>query len=226
MGHRIALLSARALLVVLAGSLSGCTNDLPGPSGPGSLTPFVSSITPATGTTAGGTGVTISGTGFKDGVVVSIGGAAPSLAFLEPGSTRIRALVPAHAAGPVDVVVTNPTNGLSGKLVGGYTYASPDSFDLNGIWAGSAAAGEADIPLQVTIQNNELVSFSCGASGTIAPATRPAVSNGEFVYTQADGVSISGRILSASQVTGAINLAPCVNTTWGADTRTVAGQRH
>ena len=213
-----------AFLVALAASLQSCANDLPGPSGPGSLTPFVSSITPATGTTAGGTVVRISGTGFKDGAVVSIGGGAPSFAFVESGSTRIQAVLPAHSAGPVDVVVTNPTNGLSSTLVAGYTYASPDSFDLNGVWTGGAG-GEADIPLQVTIQNNELVSFSCGTSGTIAPATRPAVSNGEFAYAQADGISISGRILSALQVTGSINLAPCVNTTWGADTRTVAGQR-
>ena len=42
---------------------------------------------------------------------------------------------PAHSVGTVDVVVTNP-DGQSHRVVAGYTYGSPEAFDLNGAWWG------------------------------------------------------------------------------------------
>lgn len=84
--------------------------------------PTVSSITPNSGSTAGGTSVTISGTGFISGATVTIGTAATNVNVVN--STTITALTPAHAAGPVNVVVQNPDS-QSGSLTNGYTYAIP-----------------------------------------------------------------------------------------------------
>ncbi|MEP6639891.1 MAG: IPT/TIG domain-containing protein, partial [Chloroflexota bacterium] len=69
--------------------------------------PTISAVTPSSGPTAGGTAVTISGTGFGGpGTTVSLGGV---LATVSGGSTSSLSVTsPAHAAGAVDVVVTNP----------------------------------------------------------------------------------------------------------------------
>ena len=76
--------------------------------------PTVSGISPASGTTAGGTPVTITGTGFLAGATVTIGGTAAT-GVTVASSTSITATTPAHAAGAVNVVVTN-TDSQSGTL--------------------------------------------------------------------------------------------------------------
>jgi hypothetical protein len=82
----------------------------------------VSGISPTSGTTAGGTPVTITGTGFLAGATVSLGGTAAT-GVTVVSSTSITATAPAHAAGAVNVVVTN-TGSQSGTLPSGYTYTS------------------------------------------------------------------------------------------------------
>ena len=82
--------------------------------------PTVSGISPTSGTTAGGTGVTITGTGFLAGANVTFGGTTAT-GVTVVSSTSITATTPAHAAGAVNVVVTN-TDTKSGTLSGGYTY--------------------------------------------------------------------------------------------------------
>ena len=84
--------------------------------------PTVTSITPNAGTTAGGTSVTITGTSFLAGATVSFGGTAATNVIVV-GSTSITAVAPAHAAGAVNVVVTN-TDAQSGTLTNGYTYTT------------------------------------------------------------------------------------------------------
>ena len=84
--------------------------------------PTVSSISPVSGTTAGGTPVTITGTGFLAGATVSFGG-TPATGVGVTNSTTITATTPAHAAGAVNVVVTN-TDAQSGTLNNGYTYTT------------------------------------------------------------------------------------------------------
>ena len=85
--------------------------------------PTVTSINPATGVTTGGTAVSITGTGFLAGATVSFGGtAATGVALVN--STTITASTPAHAAGAVNVVVTN-TDTKNGTLTNGYTYTAP-----------------------------------------------------------------------------------------------------
>ena len=95
---------------------SGTTPPPPPPPQP----PTVSSVSPNSGVTTGGTSVNITGTDFLSGATVSFGGTlATSVSLVS--SASINATTPAHAAGAVNVVVTN-TNGLSGSLTNGFTY--------------------------------------------------------------------------------------------------------
>ncbi len=88
--------------------------------GGGNPAPTVSGINPTSGTANGGTAVTITGTGFLAGATVSLGGTAAT-GVTVVSSTSITATTAAHAAGAVNVVVTN-TDAQSGTLSSGYTY--------------------------------------------------------------------------------------------------------
>ena len=50
-------------------------------------------------------------------------GGVPATSVNVSGGTTITAVTPAHAAGAVDVTVTN-TNGLGSTLTGGFTYVA------------------------------------------------------------------------------------------------------
>ena len=94
-----------------------------GGGGGGNPAPTVSSVTPDSGSTVGGSSITINGTGFLANATVSLGG-NPATSVTVDNSSTITALTPAHAAGPVNVVVTN-TDAQSGTKVNGYTYVEP-----------------------------------------------------------------------------------------------------
>src|ERR1043165_3810344 len=87
--------------------------------------PTVTAISPTSGSTSGGTSVTITGTNFVSGATVSLGGSAATGVSVV-SSTSITATIPAHAAGAVNVVVTNPDT-QSGTLNSGFTYSSGGS---------------------------------------------------------------------------------------------------
>src|SRR5262249_9204159 len=84
--------------------------------------PTVASIAPATVPHSGSIAVTITGTGFLNGASVKFG-TTSATAVTVVGSTSITATAPAHTAGAVNVVVTNP-DGQSATLSNGYTYTS------------------------------------------------------------------------------------------------------
>lgn len=77
-------------------------------------------VEPAGGPAAGGTSVTVSGQNFTGVTGVTFGGAAAT-ALDVVDDTTLTCTTPAHAAGAVDVVVTNPTG--SKTEVGAFTYA-------------------------------------------------------------------------------------------------------
>ena len=111
------------LLLAFAIGCAAC--DRRSPSGPTPLppaapsAPTVTAISPSTGSTARPTSVTISGTGFLAGATVTVDVVAASVTVVN--STTITAIVPAHAAGHADVVVTNP-GGSGGTLTAAFTY--------------------------------------------------------------------------------------------------------
>ena len=182
------------LLVVIAQGLAGCGDSDLHPPAPSPLAPAptpaaldVWAVSPNTGST-GGTPVIITGTGFQSGAIVTLGDTAIKLhAYVT--STTMSGEAPAHAAGQVDVVVLNP-DGQAHRLVGGYTYALPESFNFNGSWGGVPHK----TPIRFTIQNNTLASVSCGTSETFAFSPPPSVSNGEFSFRRDDGIAVSGGI--------------------------------
>ncbi len=94
----------------------------------GTPAPTVTGINPNSGSTAGGTPVTITGTNYVTGATASIGGVAAT-GVTVVNSTTITATTGAHAAGTVNVVVTNPDS-QSGTLVNGYTYAGNSFFTM------------------------------------------------------------------------------------------------
>jgi hypothetical protein len=99
--------------------------------------PTVSAIDPATGSSAGGTNVTITGTNFVAGSTVTIGGLdAANVILVNP--TTITATTPPHAAGTVNVVVTNPL-GQSATIAGGFVYSSAVAFTDTPLVANSTA---------------------------------------------------------------------------------------
>ncbi len=121
--------------------------------------PTVSKISPTSGTTAGGTSITITGTGFLSGATVKLGGTSATGVTLVSG-TSITAKTPAHAAGTVSVVVTN-SDGQSGTLSNGFSYANP----APKVTAISPNSGATSGGTAVTIAGSNFLS---GASVTFA----------------------------------------------------------
>jgi beta-lactamase superfamily II metal-dependent hydrolase len=89
----------------------------------------ITSVVPPAGKTTGGKAVTVNGTGFLSGATLTFGGSAAT-SVVVVNSTKITALTPAHAGGPVNVTVTN-TNASTATRTNGYTYV-PTQFDSNG----------------------------------------------------------------------------------------------
>jgi hypothetical protein len=147
-------------------------------------------------------------------------GGAPGTAYAE-NSTTIHVTAPPHGPGAVEVLVTNP-DGQAARLTGGYTYASPSSFDFNGTWVGYALAhpesaarlgiSHSDMDFRLTIENNTVTSLTCGGA-VIAMESLPPVTDGEFSFS---GVSITGRLAAATEAVGTINTTACPSTRWNA----------
>jgi len=177
------------------------------PSGP---IPTVTALSVNVGSTDGGTPVTIRGTSLERGATVTFGSTTVGSTSWDPRDapgTTLLIDAPAHAAGMVDVIVTNPLK-QSFRLTAGYEFVPPDSFDFNGEWDGVTTDG-SDTVVQFTIRNNVVVSASCrfDLSKTVPLST--AVRNGEFTSSAQDAFVFSGRIVAASAAVGQITGAPC-----------------
>ena len=127
-------------IMAIAPSCGGDTPTAPTPT-PTPTTPTatlaVTSISPANGPTVGATPVMIRGIGFVPGATVTFDAAAANVSVVT--STMILATIPAHAAGAVDVLVTNP-GGQSSRLPGAFTYGTVPPYvltaDANAVRAG------------------------------------------------------------------------------------------
>jgi hypothetical protein len=153
--------------------------------------PTVSGIVPPQGSTAGGTGVTITGTGFATGAAVTLGGLAATAVSVQ-NDTTITATTPAHAAGAVDVVVTNPDT-QHGTQAGGFTYVTC-AFTIDPVATNPGAAGG---PGSVEVTAN---SADCGWTAVshdawvvVSPGTASGTGNGTVSYTVAANASNQGR---------------------------------
>src|SRR5262249_51802638 len=147
----------------------------------------------------GGTAVTITGTGFQPGAAVSFGGSAATGVVIN-SSTSISATTPSHAAGSVDVVVTN-TDSQNGTLTGGFTYTAAAPAPTVSSVSPSSGPGSGGTPVAiagtgfsagatVTFGGTAAANISVTSSTSIS-ATTPAHSAGavNVVVTNADGQS-------------------------------------
>lgn len=104
--------------------------------------PTLTAIVPATGGLEGGSLVTLTGTGFAQGATITIGGnAATSVVIVS--DVLARAVAPAHAAGAVDVVLTND-DAQAATLAGGYTYVAPPASGTGLLVDGGSGAVGSD----------------------------------------------------------------------------------
>lgn len=133
-----------APLAVVIG-LTACDQRSPaGPSPPPAVrsAPNVTAISPSIGSTARPTPVTISGTGFLAGATVKVD--VMALRVNVVNGTTITAVVPAHSAGLVDVVVTNP-DGADATLAAAFTYTLEGPVILTASADVVAAGGEISV---------------------------------------------------------------------------------
>ena len=155
------------------GALKNDTTILPKSGGLGTPAPTVSSMSPNSGTTNGGTSVTITGTGFISGATVSLGGTSATNVSVT-NSTTITAVTPAHAAGTVNVVVTNP-DGQSGTLLNGFTFSPPPPAPAPTVTSVTPTSGPVAGGTSVTIAGTNFVSGATvtfgGSSATTVTVT-------------------------------------------------------
>ena len=165
--------------------------------GGSSAAPTVTAISPRSGSTNGGTAVTISGTNFASGATVTFGGTAATNVVVVSG-TSITAITPAHAAGAVNVVVTD--SGQSGTLTNGYNYVSSAAPTVTKIspTSGSTNGGTAVAITGTNFASGDGVTFGGTAatnvvvvSATSITATTPAHAAGavNVVVTNSSGQS-------------------------------------
>jgi hypothetical protein len=191
----------------------------------------VSGITPSSGTTAGGTVVTISGENFQAAATVTIGGVAATVTAAD--ATTISVTTPAHAAGAVDVTVTNP-DGMTATASGAFTYVAPVQVTGVSPASGTTLGGTA---VTITGQN-----FQTGASvkigGTAATVTAvgatsisaktPAHAAGavDVTVTNPDSTTatLSGVYTYVAPVVEVTGVSPSSGTTLGGTAITITGQ--
>ena len=138
----------------------------------------VTVVSPTSGPTTGGTVVTLTGAGFVTGATVTIGGMAAT-GVTVVNATTITATMSAHAAGAVDIVVTNPDS-QTAMLPGGFTYVAPTTPVVT--WANPASI----------VYGRALSSTQLNATANVA---------GTFVYTPASGTVLNvgtGQTLSVT----------------------------
>jgi IPT/TIG domain len=215
-------------LLVLSLGLVGCGDErspaalsapspptVPQPSPqPTGIQPTITAIAPQVGSTRGGAWATITGVDFQLGAKVRLGDTTFSC-FTHDSTTIACSGTTAHAAGTVDVIVTNP-GGLEARISGGYTYEPPESFDFNGDWVAHAGP-EYETNMRFTIRNDVLISLSCGTSAPLTFASPLSVRGGEFSFVGDDGVTIGARLVSPVNAVGTINLPACPTARWWAE---------
>lgn len=134
-------------------------NDVPiDPPGAG---PTVTGVAATSGPAVGGTAVTITGTGFSAVAGVTFGG-TPATSVVMVSPTSVTCVTPAHAAGAVDVVVTNG-DAQTGTGVNAFTYVAAPTVTSVAASSGTTAGGVA-----VTISGTGFNSVSGVTFGGVA----------------------------------------------------------
>ena len=174
-----------------AGANNESTRDLTVNTPP---TPTVTNIQPASGSVAGGTAVTITGTNFQSGATVSLGG-VDATGVTVVGPDTITATTGAHAAGTVDVVVTNP-DAQSGTLTNGFTYATAPTITnftpVNGPAGTSVTINGTNLAGATSVTFNGVAASITSNTATQIHADVPVnATTGKVAVTTAGGTATS-----------------------------------
>jgi hypothetical protein len=182
-----------------------CTGPPPAPS--------VTGVTPSFGPVAGGTLATITGANFQSGATIAFGGtAATNVTFV--GSTSLTAWTPAHPAGVVNVVVTNP-DAQSGTLVNGYDFQDGSGFhtlapcrvldtrNTTGPLGGPALTAGSDRTF--TVVGRCGIPSGAKAISVNATVTLPSVSGDVRIYAAGSSLPVPTAIVYRSGQTRANN---------------------
>jgi IPT/TIG domain-containing protein/carbohydrate binding protein with CBM4/9 domain len=150
--------------------------------------PAVTTVTPATGPLAGGTSLVISGANFLPGAKVTLGGTA-ALNVVSNGAS-ITAVTPAHTAGQVDVVITNP-DGQSATASGAYAYQQPAPL----LATISPATGSTNGGTTVTLSGMNFLAVPSvtfgGVPATVISASPAAIGISTPAATQTGAVDVT-----------------------------------
>jgi len=204
-------------LVLIASSMAACSGSkTAGPTAPSAgpsrvpsnaPKPTIATISPDSGSIYGGGVVTVVGNIDRQ-ATATLGGIGVSLGWSPTDATMHSLVTPAHTAGTVDIVVTNPDGG-SQTVVGAYTYVEPGPYRLNGEWAGSTVDG-SDTWIEFTVRDQLLTSVRC----IDASDRRLAIDLSQpFVNGRVDVVTDAGRFsawaVSPTEMAGTIDMKPC-----------------
>jgi hypothetical protein len=129
-------------------SVTGTTFTYVSPSAP-----TVTSVSPATGMTYLATTVTITGTTLTAASRVTVGGVA--VTFTKLSDTQIRATLPAHAAGALDIQVTTPGGTSPTGSDDLFTYTAPPAPTISSL---SPNTGLTYLTTTVAINGTDLTS--------------------------------------------------------------------
>lgn len=113
----------------------------------GKPAPVINVVVPVAGPTMGGTVINLTGGNFENGSTVALDG-YPCTDVNVVSVSTITCQTPAHSAGAVDVVVTNPDS-QTGKLASGFTFEGPDVDAGPRPDAGHPDAGVVDAGMQM-----------------------------------------------------------------------------
>jgi hypothetical protein len=181
-----------------AGAVSVVVTNPDGQTASSSFTyilPAITSISPNSGNTGGGTSVSISGSGFGAGATVTFGGSTATINFIN--ETQVSLTTPAHAAGTVNVVVTN-ANGTSASKLGGFTYVPPTITSISpntGTTAGgtSLSISGAGLAQNATITFGGVPATNVSGGDTSISLRTPAHAAGSVnvVVTNPDGSTVT-----------------------------------
>ncbi|HEX3899493.1 MAG TPA: IPT/TIG domain-containing protein [Mycobacteriales bacterium] len=198
------------------------------------LPPTITSILPATGSTGGGTSVTINGSSFTAASVVQFGTGTPAAKFTVTSDSQLVAVAPAHAAGPVNVSVTNPSGTTSVSASATFTYVAPPTVTSVSPTTGPIAGGTS-----VTITGTGFTGATAVHFGTVAASsvtvnsatkitvTAPAAAAGavDVTVTNAGGTSATGSSDKFTYVAPptVTSISPTTATTAGGTSVTITG---
>jgi hypothetical protein len=145
-------------------------------------------VTPSSGPAGVATAIRVNGSGFQQGATLMLDNVVTPSTFVS--STQINATTPPRAAGPIDVVVTNP-NGQATRLERGYTYVLVATrLQITGETMLSAAGERTQL--------TATADFSDGSSGDVTAESRWESANPEIATVTQTGLVTAVALGSAS----------------------------